>query len=215
MESDIRTNCTELSYRLFISAAEFDVVRFAKFFDKTIDGWEGVVLGHGQGASRQFHAHVYWRQERKKPENVQLQVDFHRWKAEEKIRVAVPTADDFFTWAGQFISTPVANIHVHAEFALSTDTWQIKIMPLPLKIPYGGASAVVEGISIEIPTEPEGVDHCWVEIRKKRITVQLFAFRRIEFDSFEIGSDIEAFSSSRGASWRRKSNERPTGKIKV
>ena len=187
-------SCTELSYRLSAPAVDFDIARFASAFDKGEDGWDGIVLARAREASRDFHAHAYWRRERKKPSHVQLQVDFHWWKTERKVRAMQPPPDDFFPWAAQFFTVPVANFHVHGEFVFSADAWQVKIMPLPLKIPFVGSSALVEGISIEMPTEPEGIDHSWVEIRKKRITIQLFAFRRVEFAKFTLGNELKAFS---------------------
>jgi hypothetical protein len=64
-----------------------------------------------------------------------------------------------------------------------------------MKIPYSGKSAVVDGISIEFSTEPEGVHGAWIQLKKNTIAVQLFAFRPIEFSSFDLDSDIEAFTS--------------------
>ena len=178
MEDDFDNKCIELSYRLTVPTAEFEVKRFAKelarFSDS--DDWKSVVLGPRSKNPSGFHAHVYWRKDRKKSSDTQLQVDFHRWTSKKR-PIAEIHAEDFYAWTKQFLQTPPASIHVHAEYVFPVRGWQSKVMPLPMKIPFSGKSAVVDGISIEFPTEPEGVRSAFIQLTKDNIAVQLFAFR--------------------------------------
>jgi hypothetical protein len=196
VEDDFDKKCIELSYRLTVPTAEFDVERFAKELARfsESDDWKSVVLGPRSKNASGFHAHVYWRQDRKKSSDTQLQVDFHRWTSKKKA-IAEIHAEDFYAWTKQFLKTSTAKIHIHAEYVLPVTAWQSKVMPLPMKIPYGGKSAVVDGISIEFSTEPEGVHGAFIQLTKDAIEVQLFASRPIEFSSFNIDDDIEAFTS--------------------
>jgi hypothetical protein len=54
---------------------------------------------------------------------------------------------------------------------------------------------MVDGLSMEFPSEPEGVHGAWIQLAKKEMTVQLYAFRPIEFSKFNLIDDIEAFTS--------------------
>jgi hypothetical protein len=196
VEEGISKKCSELSYRLIVPTAEFDSDRFAKEFARLSkeDDWKGVVLGPGPDNPSGFHAHVYWRPDRKNAAETQLQVDFHRWKPTRKVSLGI-YAENFYSWASQFLKQAKANIHVHAEYVLPRTSWLPKVMPLPMKIPYSGKTAVVDGISIEFSADPAGVHGAWLVLNKKNMTVQLFAFRPIEFSAFEIQADIDAFSS--------------------
>lgn len=196
MENSINKKCKELSYRLIVPSADFDVDRFAKELAKFSDSddWKSAVLGTRAKNPSGFHAHVYWRKDKKNSANTQLQVDFHRWTSKRKA-IAGIYAENFYTWTSQFLKSPTANIHVHAEFVFPLAAWQPKVLPLPMKIPYGGKSAVVDGVSIEFTAEPAGVHGAWIQLKNKNITVQLFAFRSVEFASFKIDNDIEEFTA--------------------
>jgi hypothetical protein len=192
-----KTNCTDLSYRLTISAAEFSVERFAEVLGNPSEseGWKTVLLGSPSKDSDSFHSHVYWQPDDSNPSMIKLQVDYHLWRPEEKVMLRTPFAEDFFNWVGQFIAVPSLNFHLHAEFSYPSELCQVKIIPLPLKIPYAGKMASINGISISIPPEPEGVTSAWIELAEKRLTIQLFADRRMEFSTAKVEADVDALSS--------------------
>jgi len=81
------------------------------------------------------------------------------------------------------------------EFAYPRETCQVKILPLPLKVPYDGKSASVDGVLITIPASPEGVGSVWINITKKQVELELHADRRMEFKDFQIEQDIKSLSS--------------------
>jgi len=120
-------------------------------------------------------------------------VDFHRWKSTRKASTAI-RAEGFYPWVAQFLKKPKDNIHVHAEYVLPVASWTPKVMPLPMKVPYGGKTAIIDGVSVAISSDPGGVHGAWVQWAKKHLTVQLFAFRSIEFSAFKIQADIDAFN---------------------
>lgn len=198
MDNDIDKRCKHLSYRLIVPVAEFDVVRFQQELPKISksdeEDWKSVVLGPSPESSLSFHAHVFWRPAKTPPKHLQLQVDFHKWKSKSKPITGV-YAEDFYALAKEFLTPPTANIHVHAEYSFPPKSWQTKVLPLPMKFPYGGKSAMVDGLSMEFPSEPEGVHGAWIQLAKKEMTVQLYAFRPIEFSKFNLIDDIEAFTS--------------------
>jgi hypothetical protein len=190
-----------MSYRLLVPAAVFDLPEFAKSLGKTVKPreWETANLAAGHDGG--FHAHVNWRPERKNPDNVQLQVEFHRWRMEPKtnIREGSPTADEVYQWAGKFLSIVESDIHVHAEFLLPVERWQVALLPLPWKIPYGKQRATIDGVSFELSSGPEDVVQGWVQTTKDDLTLQLFGTRHVVFDSFDIEKDVKAFGEIAGS----------------
>ena len=135
-----------------------------------------------------YHLHVYWKQDK-------LQVDYHTWKPETDSAHASETipAETFFPWMRQFFSVEKVDAHVHADFEYPVGKWQVKILALPLKVPYGDGMAEIEGLSIKLPKAPEGVGDIWMIRGKKTLDIQLYADRQVEFSAFDTDNDIDAF----------------------
>ena len=191
------SSCTDLSYRLVFPAADFDIVRFGKEIGKQIepDDWKTAYLGARSSEAFPFHAHVYWKPEPKDSSKLMLQVDYHKTAHNFVADPNAPFAEEFFKWVGPFFSVPIVNFHLHVEFAYPRETCQVKILPLPLKVPYDGKSASVDGVLITIPASPEGVGSVWINITKKQVELELHADRRMEFKDFQIEQDIKSLSS--------------------
>jgi hypothetical protein len=192
-----KTNCTDLSYRFIIPAVEFSVDRFTEALGNPSesDGWTAALLGSASSDPDHFHAHVFWQPDKSDPSKLKLQVEYHRALPEDEVTIRTPVAEDFFSWAGQFFTVPSLNFHLHAEFSYPSELCQVKIIPLPMKIPYAGKLASVNGISISMPTEPEGVTSVWIELTKKRLTLQLFADRKMELSTAKVETDVENLGS--------------------
>jgi hypothetical protein len=198
VENEIENKCRELSYRLETTTADFDAARFAAALPEISEsaGWNAAFFGPNPKASNAFHAHVYWRPSRGETGGTRLQVDFHRWKPESKAKEGELFADGFYRWVGQFFTIPAVNMHIHAEFHLPLDAWQPTVVPLPMKIPFGGKQASVNGVYVKLPSQPEDVEAAaWVVMTKKIIDVQLHVDKKLEFETFNLDGDIKALAS--------------------
>ena len=189
-------NCSELSYRFRVSKDVFDWQAFEAAIGLTVPSnrWTST-LRLAKDASTDYHLHVFWKDDDGDSSKVKLQVDFHVWEPESEGEQAAPFAEDFFHWLSQFLKSETLPVHIHAEFELPIEQWRVKIMALPIKVPYGDKTAVIEGLGMRIPSEPEGVRQVWLQRGKKHLTLQLFADRQLELGTFTPQGDVDAFAS--------------------
>lgn len=186
--------CTELSYRFKFKTSEFDFGKFHDAIGKSveIEGWNETVLDPFPEAEDKYHAHVRWKESENDDEFVRLRIDYHMWDADIELTSVRPYAEEFFEWLAPFYSGDAAEAHIHAEFSFPSETWQSKIVPLPLKVPYAGKSAVIDGVSIDLPGEPEGVRSVWIHKHRKSLELQLYADKRFGLVGFHPQNDIDS-----------------------
>jgi hypothetical protein len=190
-------NCTELSYRLALPADKFKVDKFSEAIGGVVvsGDWNSVLLVPRNPQENDYHVHVFWEPDDADPSKTKLQVDYHVWPPEDEKQEHHVFAEDFFDWAREYIAGESANAHVHAEFEYSTEKWQSRILALPIKVPFDGKTAAIEGFSINLPSVPEGVNQVWVVWDKKKLKLQLFADRVIYFKGFAPHSDADALNT--------------------
>jgi hypothetical protein len=194
-------NCTELSYRITTPPGKFNVERFAKEFVKESDasesgGWDSALLVSRNPEQDGYHVHIFWEPDDDDPTRTKLQVDYHVWPPEdddtEKHGVF---AEDFFDWVGPYFDGTSVNAHIHAEFEYPVEKWQTRIMLLPIRVPFDEKTAVIDGFSVTLPSEPEGVSQVWVVRTKRNLKLQVFADRAVHFKGFSPHGDIDALSA--------------------
>ena len=175
----------------------FDLERFAKAVGASVEsqGWDSVARSPRDPESTDYHLHVYWRPRFQDRSKTQLQVDVHCWPPESKVNHGEPYAENFFDWVGQFFKDEGVSAHVHAEFGYPAKHWKSKVMALPITVPYEGKGAVIEGFSISLPSEPEGVRDVWLYLGKNVLELQFYADRPLRFKGFTPHADVEAFAA--------------------
>ena len=193
MANELAKSCNELSYRLRLPAAKFDFDGFSTFLGvkrRSLD-WHRITLRANEEDG--FHCHVSWRKEKGESENVQLQADFHRWKPHSKTPLETPKADALYEAVSDFTAIKGGDVHIHAEFVLRSEAWQLTVLPIPWKLPGGEDSPTVDGISFDLAVPREGVVGGFAQVNSARLVLQLYATRKLKFKSFNIETDIEAF----------------------
>lgn len=188
-------NCTEISYRLSASRDKFDVDRFrASLMPKgrTKDKW-GTVCAPKDPKTGDYHLHADWFIEE---DEVSFRIDYEAGPKEHEADEREPYAEEFMEWLGQFFKYENARSHIHAEFAYPLETRESKF-PLPLKTAIGPKviEAEIDGISLKLPSKPEGVTSVWVTRGKARWKIQLAGDRRTTFKAFTPYEDMRAFIS--------------------
>ena len=96
-------------------------------------------------------------------------------------------------WIGQFFKHETAQGHIHARFEYPLEARQSKF-PLPLKTALKG-EAEIDGISLKLPSKPEGVSKVRLTQGKTRWYVEVIADRRITFKGFSPYGDVQAILS--------------------
>ncbi len=187
-------NCTELSYRITVPNDEFNAADFSKAIGSSVKskGWNSILRSPQNRDRTDYHLHIYWKPDGNK---WKVQVDFHAWMSESKEKHGAPFAEDFFSWLGQFFKHESVNAHIHGEFEYPADKWQSRIFALPIKVPFEGKTAEIEGISVKLPAEPHGIHDLWIFHGKKKLDLQLYADRRLTFKNFTPHADVDAFVS--------------------
>lgn len=191
-------HCTELSYRIVAPNDKFDVERFANSIGPLVSesrGWNTILLAARNYKVADYHVHVYWKPDQEDPSKTRLQVDAHAWRPEEKNAHKELKAEDVFDWVGQFFKGTTENAHVHADFEYPKKHWQSRIMVLPITVPFADKTAEINGLSVNIPSQPQGVKQVWLSTDKDDINLQLFGDRRIVFKNFTFHDDVDAFIS--------------------
>ena len=188
--------CSELSYRITVPRETLDT----KALGAAVGGWE---LSNGWCSIRRkaqeanYHIHVFWKEDNEDEDapKAKLQVDVHVWDPEWMDKDQEPSADNFFPWVGQFFSVARLTAHMHAEFEFPSNRWQSKIMALPIEVPYAGHTAAIRGFAVNLHSEPEGVHDLWIEINNKKLRMELYADRLLDFKMFDLRNDVDAMLS--------------------
>jgi hypothetical protein len=158
-------------------------------------GWNSVLLVPHNPEQNDYHVHVFWEPDDNDPSKTKLQVDYHAWPPEDDQKQEHNvSAENFFDWAAQYFAGESANAHIHAEFEYPVAQWQSRVMVLPIKVPFDGKTAVIEGVSITLPSEPEGVTQVWLVSDKKKLKLQMFGSRAIHFKAFTPHDDADALN---------------------
>jgi hypothetical protein len=176
-------------------AGKFNVEGFTEALDGIeSDGVNSTILVSRNPKQDDYHIHVFWGPDDDDPSRTKLTVDYHAWPPEVDVDGNGPqvSADNFFDWLSQYFSGTGVNAHIHAEFEYPADKWQSRLMLLPIRVPFEERNAVIDGFSVSLPSEPQGVNQAWVIWNKKRFALQVFADRQVHFKSFTPHADIDA-----------------------
>ena len=187
-------NCTELSYRITMPTGKFNVESFAEEIGGIeTNGLNSTILDSRNRKRDDYHIHVFWEPDDDDPSRTKLQVDYHAWPPEFAENEKHPvSAEHFFDWVSQYFNGTSVNAHIHAEFEYPAEKWQSRLMLLPIRVPFDDKLAVIDGFSVSLPLEPQGVNQVWVAWNKKRLTLQVFANRAVHFKGFTPHEDIDA-----------------------
>ncbi len=102
-------------------------------------------------------------------------------------------AEDFMEWLGKFFKHETSHIHLHLHYVYALASRQCKF-PLPLKTTIEG-DAEINGISLRLPKEPEGVSKVILQQGKSMWFIEVIANRRVRFKGFTLHNDVRAVAS--------------------
>ena len=102
-------------------------------------------------------------------------------------------AEHLMEWLGGFFKHDTCQVHIHAHYLFPAAS-RLSKFPLPLRTSLEGA-AEINGISLRLPKEPEGVSRIRLTQGKDYWFVEVIADRRIAFNKFDVQSDVRALVS--------------------
>ena len=187
-------HCEEISYRIIVPKDKFDVDRFSEAVAPFVESGDRRVatLVPRNSKLTDYHVHVHWRPESHEPSKINLLIECHAWPTETDEMPKGLFVENFFSVIGKFFQSENETAHIHAEFEYPSKGWQTRILALPIKVPFQDKMAELNGLSINLPSSPNGIDQAWILRTRKYFTVQMYGDRQIQFKNFAPYSDVDA-----------------------
>jgi hypothetical protein len=188
---DVR--CDSLSYRFRVSLDKFNVgaLRSAVHVDeKTKKNFHVVNTRDPQVAD--YHAHFEWRI-REKQEEITVDIKYVANPVESSPGEQEPFSDNLMQWVGQFFKHGDANAKIHSDFDFDAKTAAHSWFPLPLrtKVANLAGEAILDGISVALPSQPDSVSRFFLSHIKDSVFVGIESQRRINFADFSLNKEIQ------------------------
>jgi len=186
------SSCRFLSYRWKFKKDEFDAAVFLKAARDSAKGkYERIVTCAPKSKGSDYHLHVSW-----KPTKLfSLSVKFAKGATEPEVDEREPFAEEFTTWVEEFFIRKVSEAEVHAEFIYRAGSRQSRFL-LPFRASIGPYKDVeIDGMSFNLPAEPEGIGKIWLTMRPRSIWVHLAGERTVDIRKFNPKSEIAALSA--------------------
>ncbi len=181
----------EIRYWIYTSREKFDVAKFrAAVGAKDEDNYSCVITPHDPAIGYEARM-ALWVEE---PE-ITVQLIYSTGapsKGKRKVKQPGPYAEEFGEWLGQFFKYETTQSHMHGHFSYPLATRASKF-PLPLKTNIEDAE--IDGVSLRLPSEPEGVSRVRLTQGDKEWYVEAVADRRITFKGFIPHVDVRVLAS--------------------
>lgn len=110
----------------------------------------------------------------------------------KKARQGAPSIEEFGNWFRQFFKYDTTHVHMHAHFSYPLASRSSRF-PLPLKTNIEDAE--IDGVSLTLPSEPEGVGRIRITQGDEEWYVEVIADRRMTFKGFMPHPDVKALAS--------------------
>jgi hypothetical protein len=184
--------CDSVSYRFKVALEKFDLaaLREAVHADQTTKRSFHVVNTRDDRMA-DYHAHFEWRF-REKEQEVTIELKYVANPVNPKSGEQEPFSDNVMSWLGQFFKYKDANAKIHSDFAFEAKTATLSWFPLPLrtKIASLGVEAILDGIAIALPSQPEAVSRVFLSSVKDTVYIGMESERRIKFAQFSLEKDL-------------------------
>ncbi|MHB1935388.1 MAG: hypothetical protein ACYCOR_02245 [Acidobacteriaceae bacterium] len=182
----------DVYYWICVSLEKFSLDKFLGTFSREVkaEAAGGVMVSPKDPDVGEYHIRFNWYVEEKE---INLRISFMTGTREHDKDEREPYAEEFMQWLGQFFKYESAQSHSHAHFEYPVESKQSKF-PLPLKTNLAG-DAEIDGISLSLPSRPDGVSKVRMSQGKKVWYVDMVADRKIVFNEFNLQREIEVRTS--------------------
>lgn len=186
--------CDSLSYRFKVGLDKFDLGAFRSVLkiDASKERDFGVVSTRNSDAT-DYHGHFEWRL-RKKGHEISIEIAYVGTPVKATAGETEPYADNVMQWVGQFFKHEDANARVHSDFEFSAKTVILSWFPLPwrARIPKLEGEAILDGIAVALPSQPDGVARFFLSHIRDSVFVGIESERRIRFADFSLEKELQA-----------------------
>lgn len=181
----------EIRYWIYVSHEKFDVSKFRTAVGAEKETYSTAVFASADTTVDYTLRIAIWDE---KPE-ITIQLRYSTTLSDrnrKKIQQTGPQLEEFGAWFGQFFKYESTQAHMHGHFSYPLASRASKF-PLPLKMNI--EQAEIDGVSLQLPREPEGVGHIRLTQGDEEWYVEVVADRRMAFKGFTPHSDVKALAS--------------------
>jgi hypothetical protein len=180
----------EIGYWIYTSREKFDVKKFrAAVGAKGENYYDCEITSRDPSSDYSIHVVMFADEEEV---TVQLEYSSNEASSKGRNKQVGPYAEEFGEWLGQFFKYDTTQGHMHGHFSYPLASRQSKFL-LPLKTNIENAE--IDGVSLRLPTKPEGVARVRLTQGKETWFVEVIADRRMTFKGFTPHSDVKALAS--------------------
>jgi hypothetical protein len=179
----------EIRYWIYVSHEKFDISKFRAALGVEKETYITAVLASADPTVDYMLRIAVWDE---KPE-ITIQLRYSTTSSDKKrVQQTGPQLEEFGGWFGQFFKYESTHAHMHGHFSYPLASRASKF-PLPLKMNIEDAE--IDGVSLQLPSEPEGVGHIRLTQGDKEWYVEVVADRRMAFKGFKPHPDVKALAS--------------------
>jgi hypothetical protein len=187
-----RLNCEMASYDFDRGLDAFDLDKFYKETGLSAEDRNWSTVFYAQDERSGYHVHFRGRVKGKK---IELTVAYYvRSRTRPK---KPPFAETAMVWLGSFFRKPMARAWVSSMFNKPTTTWRSRFN-LPFKVTMTGSNTevVIDGISLDLPTNEFGAKHGWLTRLGAQFTAMAVLTRPVTFATFKIEKEVPVYNEA-------------------
>jgi hypothetical protein len=131
-----------------------------------------------------YHVHFAWNDIEEK--DLELWVSYHNGSLPPREDEKEPYAEQFMQWLGQFFVADSANVEVQGRIGYPSTLRRSRYL-LPVKVSIiPGIDTSIDGISIDLPSKPSGIDTARLTVGAKNLALVLSGVVKLSFDKFDV-----------------------------
>jgi hypothetical protein len=180
--------CSYLEFHFRAARDKFSLADFVGFmkaggFPRISQRWAGACLTQFQ---KETDYHVHFGLNEADDKELELLVSYHRGSIPPSENEKEPFAEQFMAWIGQFFAAGYANADIRGQISYPAMMRQSRYL-LPVKVAIvPGLDTTIDGISIDFPSRPNGVDTARLTVGAKSINISLGGAVKVNFGAFDV-----------------------------
>jgi len=180
--------CTFLDFRFHVAQSKFKLSEFSasmesKGFPSFPPRWTVTCLTQFPEKT-DYHVHFSWYGADE--ENLDLSVSYHAGSIPPRQDEKEPYAEQLMHWLGGFFAGNSANANIQARIGYAATLRESRFL-LPMRVSIiSGVETTIDGISIDFPSRPSGIDTARLTVSAKNIAIILTGVVKLTFDTFDV-----------------------------
>jgi hypothetical protein len=180
-------DCDAVDFRFLVAKDKFNLDDFMKSMESK--GFSGILPQGAVTCRTQFpdrtdyHIHFVWAIRR---DMLDLRISYDSRAIPLEGTEPEPFAEQFMEWIGQFFAAESANAGSNGLIGYSNADRQSRYL-LPIRVGIvPGLDTTINGVSIEFPARPQGIEFVRLVVHKERMTLAVNRTAKVVFRAFDV-----------------------------